>query len=315
VPAAQTVVVPYSWHLPVPSHLPLVLQLLAPLSVQVAEGSAPPAVTGLQVPALPATAQDMQVPVQVVAQQTPCWQRLVAHSDPDEHEVPFGFNEQLPALHTVGETQSASALHVVLQLFIVVASHTRLPGQLPGVTVLQVPAPSQVAAGVSTDPVQLAGAHCVPLGQLRQCPAPSQRPSVAQPEAAVIVHWVSVAGAWPAGMGEQVPAEPLSAHDRQVPVQAELQQTPCAQKPDTQDEAVVQGAPGGSLPQLPLVQTFGATQSALVVQVTLQAPAPHPNGSHICVVVVRQAPAPSQVRAGVSVDPVHEAAPQLVPAG
>lgn len=194
VPATQTVLVPYSWHLPVPSHLPLVLQLAAPLSAQVVVGSAPPAATALQVP-LPEAAQDMQVPVQVVAQQTPCWQRFVAHSDPAEQAVPLGFSEQLPPLHTVGETQSASAVQVVLQLFLVVASHSRLPGQLPGVTVLHVPAPSQVAAGVRTEPVQLAAAHCVPLGQSRQCPAPSHSPSVKQPEAAVIVHWLKVAGA------------------------------------------------------------------------------------------------------------------------
>jgi hypothetical protein len=300
--------------LPVPSHLPLVLQLAAPLSVQVRVGSAPPAATGLQVPS-PEIAQDMQVPVQVVAQQTPCWHRLVAHSEPAEQAVPFGLSEQLPPLHTVGETQSASAVHLVLQLFLVVASHTRLPGQLPGVTVLQVPAPSQVAAGVSTEPVQLAAAHWVPLGQSRQCPAPSHSPSVRQPDAAVIAHWLRAAGAWPAGTGEQVPADPVSAQDMQVPVQAVSQQTPCAQKPETHDAAVVQAAPGGSLPQLPLLQTLGATQSALVVQVALQELVPHANGSHIAVVALRQVPAPSQVRAWVSVDPVHEAAAQLVPAG
>jgi hypothetical protein len=301
--------------LPVPSHLPLVLQLAAPLSAQVVVGSAPPAATGLHVPALPATAHDMHEPVQAVAQQTPCWQRLVAHSEPAEQDVPFGFSEQVPPLHTVGDTQSASAVHLPLQLFMVLASHSRFPGQLPGVTVLHVPAPSQVAAGVSTDPVQLAAAHCVPLGQSRQCPAPSHRPSVKQPAAEVIVHWLKVAGACPAGIGEQVPAEPLSAHDRQVPVQAVSQQTPCAQKPETHDAAVAQAAPGGSLPQLPLLQTLGATQSALVVQVALHMPAPQPNGSHMAVVALRQVPAPSQVRAWVNVDAVHEAAPQLVPAG
>ncbi len=269
----------------------------------------------MQVPAFPDTAQDMHVPVQVVAQQTPCWHRLVAHSDPDEQVVPFGFSEQLPPLHTVGETQSASAVHLLLQLFMVAASHTRLPGQLAGVTALQVPAPSQVAAGVSVAPVQLAAAHTVPLGQSRQCPAPSQRPSAKQPEAAVAAHWLATAGAAPAGTGEQVPALPESAHDRQVPVQALSQQTPCAQKPDTHDEALVQGAPGGSLPQLPLLHTLGATQSALVVQVILQAAVPHPNGSHMAVVAGRQVPAPSQVRAWVSVEPVHDAAAQFVPAG
>ena len=93
------------------------------------------------------------------------------------------------------------------------------------------------------------------------------------------------------------------------------QQTPCAQNPDTHDAAVVQAAPGGSLPQLPLAQTLGATQSALVVHVALHAAVPQANGVHVAVVAVRQVPAPSQVRACVKVAPVHEAAPQFVPAG
>src|SRR5438045_3811514 len=102
----------------------------------------------------------------------------------------------------------------------------------------------------------------------------------------------------------------------QVPMQALSQQTPCAQKPDWQTEPEPQGAPGGSLPQLPPVQELGETQSALVEQVVLQAPVPHSNGSHICVVGVRQAPAPSQVCARVSVEPVHAAPlPHAVPAG
>ena len=129
------------------------------------------------------------------------------------------------------------------------------------------------------------------------------------------MHWVAGVGALPDGTGEQVPAEPASAHDRQVPVQAVSQQTPCAQNPDTHDDAVVQAAPGGSLPQLPFAQTLGATQSAFVVQVALQAAVPQANGVHVAVVAARQVPAPSQVRACVNVAPVHEAAPQFVPAG
>jgi hypothetical protein len=102
----------------------------------------------------------------------------------------------------------------------------------------------------------------------------------------------------------------------QVPVQAVLQQTPCAQMPDPQVVPSVHGEPGGSLPQLPLVQEFGDTQSAFVVQVVLQAAVPHWNGSHMLVVAVLQAPFPSHDCACVSVEPVHEAAfPQDVVAG
>lgn len=164
-------------------------------------------------------------------------------------------------------------------------------------------------------PAHDAAVHTVPLGQSRQWPAPSQSPSVRQPPAPVSVHCVAGVGALPAATGEQVPAEPASAHDRQVPVQAVSQQTPCAQNPDTHEAAVLQAAPGGSLPQLPFAQTLGATQSALVVQVALQAAVPQAKGAHGAVLAGRQVPAPSQVRAWVSVDPVHEAAPQFVPAG
>ena len=142
---------------------------------------------------------------------------------------------------------------------------------------------------------------------------PLQVPSAPQVEAADIVHWVAGVGVWPAGTGEQVPALLVSAQDMQVPVQALLQQTPCAQKPDWQAAAAEQGAPGGSFPQLPLVQELGATQSLLVVQVILQAPVPHWKGSHSVEVTVLQFPVPSQVRAGVSVSPLQLCATQVVP--
>lgn len=239
---------------------------------------------------------------------------LDPHSVPAAHVVPFGFSEQLPLLQTVGATQSALLAQVALHALAVV-SQVRLPGQLDAVTSLQVPVPLQVAGGVYVVPVQEPAAQTVPLGQSRQWPAPSHRPSVRQPAAPVSVHWVVGDGALPAGTGEQVPAEPASAHERQVPVQAVSQQTPCAQNPDTHDAAVVQAAPGGSLPQLPFAQTLGETQSAFVVQVALQAAVPHAKGVQVAVVAGRQVPAPSQVRACVSVEPVHDAAPQFVPAG
>ena len=131
-----------------------------------------------------------------------------------------------------------------------------------------------------------------------------------QVDAAVIAHCVAGVGAWPDAIGEQVPIVPVRAHEMQVQAQALLQQTPWAQNPDAQAVPTVQVAPGGSLPQ-----ELGETQSVLIEQVVLQAPVPHSNGSHMTVVAARQVPAPSQVRAWVSVDPVHDAAaPQVVPA-
>jgi hypothetical protein len=69
------------------------------------------------------------------------------------------------------------------------------------------------------------------------------------------------------------PSLPAIAHDRQVPLQAVEQQTPCSQCPDAQSVATAQAAPGGFGPQLPETQDAPATQSASVAQVDRQPPA------------------------------------------
>ena len=56
------------------------------------------------------------------------------------------------------------------------------------VAALQVPAPLQVLAGVSTFPLQAAAAQTVPCAYLRQAPLPSQLPSVPQPAAPESAH-------------------------------------------------------------------------------------------------------------------------------
>ena len=64
-----------------------------------------------------------------------------------------------------------------------------------------------------------------------------------------------------------------------------------------------------------LTHRLVVTQSAAVAQVVLHAAAAvsHRYGSHSELVTDRQTPAPSQVRCGVSVDPVHVAAAHCVP--
>ncbi len=84
------------------------------------------------------------------------------------------------------------------------------------------------------------------------------------------VHWFS--GSLPAVTAEQVPFVPVRPHDMQVPVQAVLQQTPCAQWVVPQSESAVQVAPGAFLPQLPPMQKFPVEQSASTVHVVLQTP-------------------------------------------
>ena len=113
-----------------------------------------------------------------------------------------------------------------------------------------------------------------------------------------------------------MPSEVASAHDAQLPVHAVVQQTPCSQKFELHWLSAAHVAPTGSLPQLMLMQLLGATQSvAAVVQLVLHAVADaHWYGSHSELVTVRHAPMPSQVRAGIRVDPVQLPATHCVPA-
>jgi len=98
----------------------------------------------------------------------------------------------------------------------------------------------QVAAGVSVEPVQVAAAHWVPAAYLRQAPLPLQEPSVPHVDGSWRGHWLS--GSWPAGTAAQVPSDPASPHDVQVPVQAvEQQMPPGAQKLWMHWLAAVQG--------------------------------------------------------------------------
>lgn len=134
--------------------------------------------------------------------------------------------------------------------------------------------PLQVRAGVNVAPAQLCGTQMVPLAYCRHDPPPSHVPSVPHVEAPLSAHCPS--GSSPAGTSMHVPAVPVIPHDRQLPVQAVRQHVPCSQKPLEHSVAPVQVAPLGRLPQLPPVQTLGATQSASAVQVPRQVPvAPH----------------------------------------
>lgn len=102
---------------------------------------------------------------------------------------------------------------------------------------------------------------------------PLQSPVAPQVVAPWSLH-VPVGSTPPAAIGEQVPAVPVSAQDRQLAVQVVAQQTPCAQMPLAQSVPAMHAAPSGFLPQLPPVQTFPAEQSAFVLQVALQLPPP-----------------------------------------
>jgi len=98
---------------------------------------------------------------------------------------------------------------------------------------------------------------------------PSQVPLVPQLAAPCSAHWFS--GSWPAGTSMHEPADPWTAHDLHVPPQSLAQQTPCAQKPESQSPATAQVAPTGLRPQLPEVHMFDR-HCVLSVQVVRQSP-------------------------------------------
>jgi hypothetical protein len=102
-----------------------------------------------------------------------------------------------------------------------------------------------------------------------------------------------------------VPSAPVTAQDWQAPVQAELQQKPCAQTLDRHSVPSPQACPFGFSPHNPVValHTAGNAQSAAVVagvQLALQAFAPHLKEPQDAVAGVVQKPSPSQVDAAVN---------------
>jgi hypothetical protein len=145
---------------------------------------------------------------------------------------------------------------------------------------------------------------------------PLHTPFVPQVLAPASMHWLAGVGGIPIGMLLQVPADPVSAHDWQVPVHAVAQHTPCAQKPDAHSVAPAHVCPSGFLEQVPPLHTLGATQSALVVQVVLHASVVvlQAYGLHDEGVAAAHMPVPLHSRGGVKVEPVQSAATHWVPA-
>jgi hypothetical protein len=117
---------------------------------------------------------------------------------------------------------------------------------------------------------------------------------------------IPAGSAAPAGTGVHVPAVAARAHERQAPVQAVRQQTPCAQTPLAQARPSSHAAPGGLRPHEPFTQKAPAAQSPSAMHVALHASAPHVKGAHDAGAGVTQVPAPSQDALAVKV---------VVPAG
>ena len=87
VESLQGVPFAYFWQAPA-WHLPFVPQPAAPVSLQRPAGSLAPVTTFVHVPSVPVSAHDWQAPVQALSQQTPCAQKVDAHSLPAEQDAP-----------------------------------------------------------------------------------------------------------------------------------------------------------------------------------------------------------------------------------
>lgn len=262
----QPVDVDQGRHAPAPLHVPSFPQF--PLDGLVAthrpRGSAPPDATGEQVPTLPETLQLMQVPalpeasVQAELQHTPSVQKAEAHWLPAVHEEPAGFSPHELLLPQVLEpTQSVvcvAAVHEVRHDFFE-ASQVKVPHErVAGTT--HAPLPSQVEAGVTEELVAHAAApQFWPLGQKAQLP-PLHMPVCPQLDIALVLHRFCGSGL-PSGTAVQMPAEPVRLQAMQAPLQAALQHTPWAQKPDRHSDPPPQSAPMGCLPHDPLTQLLG----------------------------------------------------------
>ncbi len=148
--------------LPVPSQVPLLPQGALLLPTQPPCGSAAPAETFAQVPALPVTLQAWQVPQLALVQQTPSTQLLLSHSPALAQAWPGRLRPHVPSVQNLPGAQSEFPAHTVTQA---VPAALQASGEQDWVPAgLQVPLPSQLRASVAvTVPVgHDCGAHWVP---------------------------------------------------------------------------------------------------------------------------------------------------------
>jgi hypothetical protein len=235
-----------------------------------------------------------------VVQQAPSTQLLLLHSPTRAQVWPLAFlAEHAVPLQKNPDAQSASPTQVVRHAAVPLQANP--PHGIGVAAGRQTPRPSHVRAGVSAGlvPPHTWAAHCVPVANLRQAPRPSQNPSLAQ--VAAPWFWQPPCGSRaPFATGLQVPRVAVRLHDWHVPLQAVLQQTPCAQTPDMHSLPTAHARPLTLSAHAPLVHKAGDAQSALLAQVFLQTPVPQRNGKHDVAPGVVHRPAPSHVDVGVN---------------
>jgi len=273
-------------------------------------GSVPTAI-GEHLPTLPATLHARHRPVHEASQHTPSTQNPDAHSPAAAQVAPVDFLGTQPVpLQKAPKAQSALVAQAVRHA---PAPHANGSHDVSDAA-RQVPAPSHTWAPVSVLPLHMVGAQLVPDGYRRHDPVPSHVPSVPQVGAPTSLQWFS--GSWPVGTFTHDPAEPDSAHDLHVWSQSVAQQTPCAQKPESQSDGAAHATPTGFLPQLPFTHIAVPRHSLVSPHAWRQSPfVPHRYGEHDCDMPATQVPFPSQREASTRVNPVgaHVCGRQIVP--
>jgi hypothetical protein len=166
-----------------------------------------------------------------------------------------------------------------------------------------------VPADTAVPFAQLGWVQTAPAGYLRQLPDPLHVPSLPQLPTPSSLH-VPFGSAPPAGTAAHTPWVPGSAHEKQTPLQAVLQQTPWAHTLLVHSPSFAHSAPFGFVPHEFDVQTFGAEHCVLAEQAVPQAVPLHVYGAQLCWVDAMQLPVPLHTHAG---DARFAAASQLSP--
>ena len=187
-------------------------------------------------------------------QQTPSLQIRLEHCVPVVQLAPLGLSPQELFTHVLGDTQSASRLHVDKHAL---PLQTKVP-QDTSAAARQPPRPSQLDAGVCDDVLaQAAALHGSPSAKNAHAPA-RQVPVAPQVDCATALHCSWGSGA-PSGTALQSPNVAARLQALHASVQAALQHTPCEQyclpsAAGWHSFPALQAAPAGLRPHDPLTQ-------------------------------------------------------------
>jgi hypothetical protein len=249
----QTVPEAYFWQARAPSQAPLRLHCAADSSGHSSSGSVP-ALIGAHVPfATPVVASlhPSQTPSQGASQHTPSGEQIAPMHSPELAHVDPSESLHCPLLQTNGALQSA--LEKQVERHTPLAHVYPVPhAEVPPANAQTWPASHILAGCTLPTPTHTGGAQTVPTGYGSHPPTPSQLPSLEQSTpAAPRPSEQSSCGSLPALTGAHLPScPPVAALEHAMhglPVHAESQQNPSAQKPLAQSVGSEQVCPTAPL--------------------------------------------------------------------